>query len=511
MRPELLERALDYISDEHITQAAKVKKRHPLGWASSIAAVLALAVLLCSVNPAFYKAGSANKADAPEAESPGDTAMADESLTYDYAFGTVAPKYVAALAEAPRVEEVPIYENYKKTDDYNDAVNQWFALSKSRRYALEDTLDNLDDFLEESLAVFLDTPDQENRVYSPVNSYIALAMLAEVTGGDSRQQILDVLDTPDLETLRSQVSAVFESVYMDDESGTSILANSFWLDDSITYNQDTLDNLAHHHYASSYRGDLGTEEMDQVLRTWLNEQTGGLLEEFAADLKLNPESILALASTVYLRSFWSDEFDPAQNTQAMFHAFNGDIETTFMNLKELDVSYYRGENYGAIPLRLANGCRMWLYLPDEGTRVSTILEDGDYLDLLTDTMGKGNANRKFVGANISIPKFDVSSSGDLCEGLQELGITNVFDPKLADFSPTINNSIPAYVGSVNQAARVRIDEEGLEAASYVVIDAPGAAAPDPEKEIIDFVLDRPFLFVIERSNMPLFAGVVNEP
>ncbi len=511
MRPELLEQALDYISDEHITQAAKVKKRRPLGWASSIAAVLALAVLLCFVNPAFYKAGNGNKADAPEAEAPGDGAMADESLSYDCTYGTAASKYAAALAEAPRVEEAPIYENYNKSDDYNDAVDQWYTLSKSRRYTLENTLENLDGFLEESLAVFLDTPEQENQVYSPVNSYIALAMLAEVTGGDSRQQILDVLDTPDLETLRSQVSAVFESVYIDDESGTSILANSLWLDSSIRYNQDPLDDLAYHYYASSYRGDLGAEEMDQVLHAWLNEQTGGLLEEYAADLKLDPESILALASTVYLRSFWSDEFDPAQNTRALFHAFNSDIETTFMNLKELDVSYYRGENYGAVPLGLANGCRMWLYLPDEGTRVSTILEDGVYLDLLTNTMGKENANRKFVGANISIPKFDVSSSTDLREGLQTLGIKNVFDPKLADFSPTIHNSIPAYVGSVNQAARVRIDEEGLEAASYVVIDTPAEAAPDPEKEIIDFVLDRPFLFVIERSNIPLFAGVVNEP
>lgn len=31
------------------------------------------------------------------------------------------------------------------------------------------------------------------------------------------------------------------------------------------------------------------------------------------------------------------------------------------------------------------------------------------------------------------------------------------------------------------------------------------------EEIIDFVLDRPFLFVITKNSIPLFAGVVNEP
>lgn len=33
--------------------------------------------------------------------------------------------------------------------------------------------------------------------------YMALAMLAELTDGNSRQQVLDLLDVPDLETLRT--------------------------------------------------------------------------------------------------------------------------------------------------------------------------------------------------------------------------------------------------------------------------------------------------------------------
>ena len=39
---------------------------------------------------------------------------------------------------------------------------------------------------------------------------------------------------------------------------------------------------------------------------------------------------------------------------------------------------------------------------------------------------------------------------------------------------------------------------------------PGAA--EPPTEIIDFILDRPFLFVItNRYAIPVFAGVVNDP
>ena len=80
----------------------------------------------------------------------------------------------------------------------------------------------------------------------------------------------------------------------------------------------------------------------------------------------------------------------------------------------------------------------------------------------------------------------------------------------ADFSPSLGNSGPAFVSSVNQATRVTVDEEGVKAASYIEMPTAGAAAP-PE-EIIDFTLDRPFLFVIASySGLPLFAGVVNQP
>ena len=49
----------------------------------------------------------------------------------------------------------------------------------------------------------------------------------------------------------------------------------------------------------------------------------------------------------------------------------------------------------------------------------------------------------------------------------------------------------------------------MKAAAY--IEFPGAGSPMPPEEIIDFILDRPFLFVISNDNIPLFAGVVNEP
>lgn len=96
----------------------------------------------------------------------------------------------------------------------------------------------------------------------------------------------------------------------------------------------------------------------------------------------------------------------------------------------------------------------------------------------------------------------------LNEKLQNLGVTEVFGDG-ADFSPILPEN-DAYLDSAQHAARVAIDEEGITAAAYTVMIACGATMP-PEDEV-DFVLDRPFLFVItSRDGLPLFTGVVNQP
>ena len=50
--------------------------------------------------------------------------------------------------------------------------------------------------------------ENENTVCSPINLYIAFAMLAETSDGNTRQQILDMLGAQDMDTLRENVSSL---------------------------------------------------------------------------------------------------------------------------------------------------------------------------------------------------------------------------------------------------------------------------------------------------------------
>lgn len=464
MKHKKIADALNEISDKHITQAVKPRNKHTLRWVSAVAAILAVAVLATTLGTPRVRAAK-----------------------------------IVSEASASRKMERPNINS--------DAWGQWRAESDARNQTTEAALDSLSAYFTDISKTFL-SDTESNSVFSPVNSYIALAMLAETTGGETQSQILELLNAPDLDTLRKQVSAVWETAYQDDGKEISVLANSVWLEETMSYNQEVMDTLAYHYYATVYRGDLGSEAVDKDIQTWLNANTGGLLKDYAADIALDPETVLTLASTIYLKAQWSDEFSENNNTAGRFKTPGGSVTCTFMNKKEYETTYYWGDSYGAVQLSLRNGCRMWFFLPDEDKTVDDVLAEGQYLQSIWAPWSEDAEDHKYMKVNLSVPKFDISSEADLAAGLQELGITDVFDKTHSDFTPSINTT-PVWVDTVKQAARVAIDEEGVVAASYIVI--PGAGAGMPPDEIIDFVLDRPFLFVIESDGIPLFTGVVNEP
>ena len=62
----------------------------------------------------------------------------------------------------------------------------------------------------------LTAKDQKNKVISPVNIYLALSMLSEITDGGTRDEILNVLGADSIESLRYRANRIFLSVYKND-------------------------------------------------------------------------------------------------------------------------------------------------------------------------------------------------------------------------------------------------------------------------------------------------------
>lgn len=397
---------------------------------------------------------------------------------------------------------------------YTKAYDAWWEdVSARRKLSESSSVRKLSGFSSASAKCFLSGANEkkENRVYSPLGAYMALGMLAELTDGNSRRQILDLLGSDSVASLRKQASDIWNAHYRDDGLVTSILASSLWLNDDVEFHQPVLNTLAKYYYASSYQGKMGSKSFNKALQDWLNEQTGGLLEKQAADATLKPDTAMALAVTLNYHAQWRNEFSSKYTKEGTFHAASGDSVCDFLHKYKSSHSYYWGEKFSAVCEGLEQSGSMWFLLPDEGVTAEDLLNDNEAMAFLQPDNQENWENQKSLLVNLAIPKFDVTCEYDLKEGLMELGVTDIYSANRADFSPMASKPDKLALSQADHAARIAIDEQGVTAASYTVIGADTGSAMPPDKEI-DFTLDRPFLFAVtDRDGQPLFLGIVNQP
>lgn len=470
--------------------AQSPRRAAPRRWLTATAAVaLVLAATLCFQLLAGGKGAQALAvAQYPAMPSP----LAEE----DY----IDP------ATGERDEERYWADYYKQSNERYKAYGSYHTVDR----ADDDYMAALGGFSRAALTRALGEAEGDNLVYSPANVYMALALLTELTGGSTRQQLLDALGVEDVALLREQTHRLWRQLYYNDEERVTHLANSLWLDQRVDAKQDTLELLAENYFASTYRGEMGSKELDKALRDWANEQTGGLLRDHVEGLSTDPADVLALLSTVYFRARWYTEFDPAQTGVRDFHNADGTVSNMDFMRQTSDRTYLWSDQFTAITLALGGSADMTLILPDEGVTPQELLSDEDVLALLLDRWGvdgsRWEGQTVCAEVALSMPKFDVSSELDLGGQLRDLGITEVFGAG-ADFTPLSDTAQP-HLTSARHAARVTVDEEGCTATAIVEL-LYGGMPPQPDQRV-EFTLDRPFLFAITGAeSMPLFVGVVN--
>ncbi len=391
-------------------------------------------------------------------------------------------------------------------EGFDKEYEAWSANKWLRQNLPEDYRAGLLSMTQAAASVFL-TGTEENAVYAPLNTYLALGMLAEITDGQGREQVLDVLGAPDLDTLRTRAKALWQSTYNDDGAQTTILSSSLWLNEDVPYRMETLETLRDTYYASAFQGEMGTERFDKAMQNWLNEKTGGMLEEAVETVQTDPQTVLTLLSTVYYQAKWQNTFSEANNTERIFHGTAGDVTCTFMKQTDTNDTFYGHEDFSAIRRYMETGGDMWFILPDEGVSTDTVLQSEDMYTLFDSPHDWPEQKRLKI--HQYVPKFDICADIDMSDGLRKLGITEPFDGTRADYTP-LTDAEDVFLGKARQATRVAIDEEGVTAASFVEMMLAGESMP-PEEEM-DFVLDRPFVFVVTGyDGVPLFVGVVNQP
>lgn len=478
MKKEDLFENINGIDEEYILKAAEFSagkklvpnKRQIL---AACAAILVIAVIIVSI---VVKG---------KIKSPKD----------DYPFGVTK---VLAADPTPIAEGMDA-EEFQQSEEFMT----WYAESEQKTAQSKALQGGIDEYYTSIMREMLGSGN-DNAVCSPLNMYIAFAMLAEVTDGNSRAQILNMLGVSDIETLREQVKCLWESNCADLPYMKCILANSIWLSNAENYKDETLKTLAEQYYVSSFAGTPGSKDMDEALRIWTNNNTFGLLSEYVKDLSIDPESVLEIVSTLYYKAIWNMKFNKDKTTKETFHGTNGDTTADMMHETIINGYAYGTETYTAVKLWLSGQGAMCFYLPDEGVSVDELISNPDILaPAHTDIRSDKHWFSSMV--HLSLPKFKVSDRTDMINILKEFGVTDVLSDMTSDFTPLSDNP-RLCLSRAEHAAVVEIDEDGVTGAAYTLVSVNNTSLPNSK---IDLVFDRPFMFVLTgQDGSVLFSGVV---
>lgn len=351
--------------------------------------------------------------------------------------------------------------------------------------------------------------EAENPVLSPLSAYLCLAMLMPGANENTKAEFEKILgaDWDYVSALAADIAAQLEKT----GGSTKLdLANSIWTDDDkAVIEEEWLKTVKAYFGPDIYSADLPSDGALKAINKWVNDKTNGMIPKLHDD-NYDKDTIMVLLNALYMKAEWAHKFDAESTYDREFTKADGSAVTVpFMNMFEAYESYIKTEDAEGIMLPYDDGRLAFIALkPGSG-------DARGYAAYLTGAKLKEAlaAAKADTFVTVNMPKFSTGYSVYLTDALKAMGMTDAFDPFLADLSGAGRGvDGPLYISYVFQKVKVDVNEEGTEAAAVTEIaTAKGCALPADEPIVLTF--DKPFVYAIvdTETGVPLFAGVMENP
>lgn len=341
----------------------------------------------------------------------------------------------------------------------------------------------------------------ENRCYSPVSLYLALAMAGAGAAGETQAQIYTLLGAENTDTLAAGCKTMLDALQRDEKDSKLYLANSVWTRQGIETKPDYQTLLEQDFSAESFSVPFGQTRADGKMSAWVEQRTRGLLKP---KFQHEADTVAVLLNTIYFKDGWAEPFSERNTENGDFTTAGGEIvRADFMQNRSAGLAR-EGEDYRKGELSFRSGGSMFFVLPDEDVPLQQLLAERGLQELLTD---EGAQSRDI---DWWLPKFRQGGQVQLIDLLRSLGVTDAFDADAANFSNGWDTS--AYISEVRQGTALSVDENGVEAAAYTEISMKESAALVEPESPLEMRLDRPFLYGVRGADGTLvFVGVCADP
>ena len=391
----------------------------------------------------------------------------------------------------------PIYEEKVINHPKKTQNNEYQLLN-------DDYLKSVQAFAADYLA--LDTSN-ENKIFSPVSIATCFSMLYEGAEGNTKTQLEKVFHYSNLFTPKEEIKKMLLNSAISDKKDDIYLdiAQSLWLIGQDAVKEDYVKTLTDYYFAELFEENLTSYDSLKPLTNWLNVKTNNFLNVQESELTdfVDPNAVMWLFNTVYLKSKWVYAFEEKGNKIEPFTNIDGQ-ESTVVYMRRYDKEnyfrYYTDDDFEICSIPFKKGMNIQILLPNEGTNYSDIVKSKESIQTL---LNWNYLTKKSAHFDLKIPKWDIKQKSNLIGNIAALGAEDLFNDGCNLKGIREQNDL--YISAAQHCARLKIDNNGVEAAAYTGIEGTTKAMP-PETPRRFFVT-RPFLYSVTDSyGLPLFVG-----
>ena len=336
--------------------------------------------------------------------------------------------------------------------------------------------------------LFREARDGRSQVLSPLSITYALGMVNNGAAGQTLAEINQVLGFGDADATNQFCRKMLTECAEIDKETKVMIGNTIYMNRGYELQEAFKEKANKYYDANPETRDFADGETMDVINQWASDHTEGMIEKILSPEEFDVNAVSYLLNAIYFKGAWTLEFDPDMTRTEAFKSG----EKVQMMHQQNEFEYTENDLYQAIRLPYGNmGYAMEVFLPREGKT-------------LDDLVAKLNGgNWQFKGktqlVDLKLPRFETDTEVDLKPIMTALGMPSAFDPANAEFPYFCNTSV--FIDLMKQVAKIKLDEEGTEAAAVTIIGYKETAVMNPTT----FHANRPFLYIIsEQSTGAIF-------
>ncbi|MBR5748894.1 MAG: serpin family protein [Prevotella sp.] len=344
--------------------------------------------------------------------------------------------------------------------------------------------------------------EMKSQILSPISIAYALGMLNNGADGETLAQINKVLgfEKTGADSINAFCFKMLNMAPALDPLTKVMIANNIYVNKDYTLNSDFVQKANVFYNAEPETRNFNDGKTLDVINQWASDHTEQMIQKVLGEKEFNPNAVSYLLNAIYFKGAWTLKFDKDETEDEVFNHAGETKELMWRPMMHQTAVFDYGETDDYQALRLPYGNEsyvMTVLLPKKNTNAVPKVLTAEEWERLNWRMGGKTVD-------VKLPRIETDTDIDLKSIMIALGMPDAFNEKKADFRYFCNADV--YIGLMKQVAKIKLDEEGTEAAAVTVIGVDYALGPDTEEpKIINFHANHPFLYVIsERKTGAIF-------